>query len=272
MPNAGHFEELTNGACVALMCVKGCFESRTANTIHMRQEKSRVSMLSRRFVILTAIFFATNIVASAQSTPSGPTTEPRQSVLSGQSDGPTDPRFPSLLTPLKPQALEAPYHLISPRQRLHWFVTSTIGPPHLAGEAFVSACGTAFDRPAEYGTHWGGFADRFRMGMAGSVTGNAIEASAGLVLREDPRYFPVPDQPFRARVGNVVRLTFAARGGDGGFKPAYARYMAILGSNFVSNTWRVGSEANTQDALLRASEGFAGRMAANAFEESGVVG
>jgi hypothetical protein len=267
MPNAGHFEELTNGVCIALMKLKGCFESRTANTIHMRQEKPRVSILSRRFVILTAILFATNLVASAQSTPSGRATEPSQVVPSDRLDKSTDPRFPAPLAPLKPQALEAPYHLISPRQRLHWFVTSTIGPPHLAGEVFVSACGTAFDRPAEYGPHWGGFADRFGVGMAGSVTGSAIEASAGLVLREDPRYFRVPDQPFRARVGNVVRLTFAARGGDGAFKPAYARYMAILGSNFVSNTWRVGSEAHTQDALLRASNGFAGRMAANAFEE-----
>jgi hypothetical protein len=42
--------------------------------------------------------------------------------------------------------------------------------------------------------------------------------------------------------------------------------MAIIGS-FLSNTWRVHSEANTQDALLRVSEGFAGRLAANAFAE-----
>jgi hypothetical protein len=266
MPEAGHFDELTNGTCVALMKPKDCFESRIANTIHMRQEKPRVSTLSRRFVILTAIFFATNLVASAQSTPSGRATESSQVVPSDRPGESTDPRFPSPLTPLKPQALEGPYHLISPRQRLRWFVTSTIGPPHLAGEVFVSACGTALDRLAEYGPHWGGFADRLA-GMAGGVTVNAIEASAGLVLREDPRYFRVPDQPFRARVGNVVRLIFAARGGDGGFRPAYARYMAILGSNFVSNTWRVRNEANAQDALLRASNGFAGRMAANAFEE-----
>ena len=49
--------------------------------------------------------------------------------------------------------------------------------------------------------------------------------------------------------------------------PAYARYMAIFGNNFLSNTWRVNSEANTRAALLRASEAFGGLMAANAFEE-----
>jgi hypothetical protein len=105
------------------------------------------------------------------------------------------------------------------------------------------------------------------MGMAGSATENAIEASAGLLLREDPRYFRLPGQSFKARVGNVARLTFAARGGDGSFRPAYARHLAIFGSNFLSNTWRVRSEADAPHALLRSSEGFAGRMAANAFEE-----
>jgi hypothetical protein len=94
-----------------------------------------------------------------------------------------------------------------------------------------------------------------------------MEASGGLVLREDPRYFRVPQQPFRARVGNVVRLTFLARSRDDRVKPAYARYVGALGSNFLSNTWRVRSEANAQDALLRSSEGLAGRMAANAFGE-----
>jgi hypothetical protein len=105
------------------------------------------------------------------------------------------------------------------------------------------------------------------MGMTRSVTGNAIEAGVGLMLREDPRYFRVPDRPFKARVGNVVRLAFAARSGGGNFGPAYARYMAIFGDSFLSNTWRVHSEANTQDALLRTAEGFGGHLAGNAFEE-----
>jgi hypothetical protein len=43
--------------------------------------------------------------------------------------------------------------------------------------------------------------------------------------------------------------------------------MALVGNNFVSNTWRVNSEANTHDALLRTSEGFGGHLAGNAFEE-----
>jgi hypothetical protein len=105
------------------------------------------------------------------------------------------------------------------------------------------------------------------MRLTGIVTGNAIEASLGMLLREDPRYFRVPDRPFKSRIANVVRLTFIARNYDGNYGPAYARYVATTGNNFLSNTWRVPSESNTHDALIRTAEGFGGRMADNAFQE-----
>jgi hypothetical protein len=185
-----------------------------------------------RLAILVAMFLATSLAASAQST-----------------------------------LMDAPYHPITPRQSLRWFVTGTIGAPHLAVGVLSSALGTAVDSPEEYGPHWGGFADRFGIGMSGTATSNAIEAGAGLLLREDPRYFRVPDRRFKARFVNVAQLTFTARNNDGSFGPAYARYAAIIGSNFLSNTWRERSEANAQHALVRSLEAFAGRMAANAFTE-----
>jgi len=209
----------------------------------------------------------TSAFSFAQSAPPNRIPEPGQASPSDEADESKDVNPPSLITPLKPQTQDAPYRAITTRQRLRWFITNTIGPPHLAGGVFVSAFGTALDRPKEYGPHWGGFADRYGMRMTGIVTGNAMEASIGLLLREDPRYFRVQDRPFGARIGNVVRLTFVARSDDGSYGPAYARYMAIAGNNFLSNTWRAHSEANVQDALLRTAEGFAGRMAVNAFEE-----
>jgi hypothetical protein len=56
------------------------------------------------------------------------------------------------------------------------------------------------------------------------VPWDAIEVSVGvgLALREDPRYFGAPQQPIKAHMGNVVRLTFLGRGENGIFGPAYA--------------------------------------------------
>ena len=214
-----------------------------------------------------AIFFATDLPVLAQSIASGRATEPAFSAPSPQLDESKESSLRTLLTPPRPQTLNAPYHPITPRQSLRWFITNTTGPAYLAGGLFWAAVGTAADRPKEHGPHWDGFAARYGLRKSVVVTGNAIEASAGLILREDPRYFRMPDGPFNARVKNVVRLTFTARREDGGFGPAYARYTAVLGSNFLSNTWRPPSGANTQNALARASFSFAGRMAANAFEE-----
>jgi hypothetical protein len=216
---------------------------------------------------LFVVFLGYGQITSAQSIRQSQSESP--SGQSSQSDGTLSPsqNLPSLLTPLKSQTEESPYEPITSRQRLRWFITSTIGPSHLAAGVFSSAFGTALDRPQEYGPHWAGFGSRYGMRLTGIVTGNAIEASAGSLWGEDPRYFRVPDRPVKERLRNIVRLTFVARGTDGTSQPAYARYMAISGNNFLSNMWRVQSEANTQDAFLRTGEGFAGRMAANAFEE-----
>ena len=223
---------------------------------------------SRWVALLICIFLAADRSASPQLVPARPTAaEPRQSIASDPQERPSIVRAVSFLSPLKPQTLAQTYHPITPTQSVNWFITSTVGPPDLGGAAFLSACRTALNHPEAYGSHWRGFGKRFGAGMAGSALGTAIEGSVGLVLGEDPRCSRVPREPFKARVVTVISQTFSARQRDGSFEPAYARYAGIVGSNFISNSWRAGSEANVQSALLRSLEGFGGRMAADAFNE-----
>ena len=187
----------------------------------------------------------------------------------GDSQTPPATAKPSLVTPLKQQTENAPYRPVTARQRLRWFLSNPLMPSHLAGGVITSALGTATDRPKEYGPGWPGFADRFGMRLTGIVTSNAIEATAGAVSGEDPRYFRTPEAPFKSRVKSVIQQTFEARRRDGDFAPAYARYLAYSGNNFLSNEWRVSSEANVHDALLRTGEAFLGRLVADAFAEFG---
>jgi hypothetical protein len=237
-----------------------------ANKSWVHEGARKLAVARCASVSIVFVFLASGI-ARAQIDRTTLAAAPNSTSSAGEPDESQSPNPPSLLTPLRPVTRQQPYRPITPRQRLRWFLTNSIGPPHLALGLFVAGFGTAIDRPYEYGPHWGGFADRYGMRMTGIVTGNAIEGSFGMFRGEDPRYFRAPDQPFKARLKNAVRLTFEARYDDGGYGLAYARYMAIVGNNFLSNTWREPSEANTHDALIRVGEGFAVRMAYNAFEE-----
>ncbi len=60
---------------------------------------------------------------------------------------------------------------------------------------------------------------------------------------------------------------FPAHNRDGQLMPAFARYMSTPGNNFLSNSWRPDSEANTRSALLRTVWGFVGLMGKNTFTE-----
>jgi hypothetical protein len=151
--------------------------------------------------------------------------------------------------------------------RVKWFLVSTAGPASLAGGAFSAGWGTLFNAPPEYGPHWDGFAKRYGMRLTGVSTGNAMEAGLGALWGEDPRYARIGGKRLKNRITNIISMTFLARNPDGETMPAYARYVAVPGNNFLSNIWRARSEATVGDALVRTGIGFAGRMGQNAFAE-----
>lgn len=168
---------------------------------------------------------------------------------------------------LKVISSQAPYEPISAKQRIQWAAWETFGPESLLTGTFSAAIGTGRDNPEEYGPHWDGFAKRYGMRFTGIASSNTIEAGLGALWGEDPRYVRDQNLPFKRRIGNVFLLSFAARNRQGKLIPAYARYIAIPGNNFLSNTWRVSSEATTSAALTRTGYGVLSEIASNAWTE-----
>jgi len=160
-----------------------------------------------------------------------------------------------------------PYHRITGNQRIEWAAIQTFGPESLLTGTFSAGLGTARNAPREYEAHWDGFAKRYGMRFTGVASSNVIEAGLGALWGEDPRYVRVAQRPFKARVANVFVMTFAARSRSGRLIPSYARYIAIPGNNFLSNTWRVPSESTTSDALKRTGFGLLADVASNAWDE-----
>ncbi len=87
------------------------------------------------------------------------------------------------------------------------------------------------------------------------------------MIGEDPRYSTGREGGIWKRVGHAAKMTVFAHGDDGSVRPAYARYAAITGSNFLSSTWSVESDSTTGAALHRTGLGFAGRFVSNLFDE-----
>jgi hypothetical protein len=203
--------------------------------------------VNHKYLLVVAIFLAVTGIAPAQT----PKAE------QGQETGLPDSASVSI----------KPYHYITGGQRFKWFVDNTVGPATLMAGLFSAGVGTARDSPKEYGGSWAGFGKRYGIRLTGVSTGNAIDAGLGALWKEDPRYFRAYRQPFKGRLENVIIMTFLAHNRNGQLTPAYARYISTPGNNFLSNTWRADSEANTRSALLRTLWGFLGLMGKNGFME-----
>jgi len=167
----------------------------------------------------------------------------------------------------KPVSRNAPYEMISGKERVRWAVRGTIGAKSLFEGLFSASLSTADNTPKEYGPHWDGFGKRYGMRLTGVATSNTMEAGLGAIWGEDPRYVRADDGTFKHRVGHVFLLTFAARNREGELMPAYARYIAIPGSNFLSNTWRADSVSHPSDAWKRTGFGVLGKLASHAWTE-----
>ena len=166
-----------------------------------------------------------------------------------------------------PKASANTINPITGKERATWALRSSFGPASLLGGALSSGWGTLFNRPEEYGPHWEGFGDRYGMRFTGIASSNAMEAGLGAFWGEDPRYFRASGEGFPERLGHVFKMAFLAPNKDGHLRPAFARYIAITGSNYLSNTWRVDSDATVNRASIRVGYGFLGRIAANAWDE-----
>jgi hypothetical protein len=156
---------------------------------------------------------------------------------------------------------------IDAKGRIHWVLKAALGPDNLIADALFAGVGTADNNPKEYGTHWEGFGHRFGNRVLYGATSATIEAAAGSLWGEDPRYMRATGQPLSGRVKNVVISAFMARNREGERMPAYARYIAYAGGTFLSNEYRPPSETSMGDTLARIPISFAARMGKNAFSE-----
>jgi hypothetical protein len=168
-----------------------------------------------------------------------------------------------------PQMSGAPSDIPTPITgigRLDWTVKSTIGPASMWTGVLSATWGTAFDHPREYGESFYGWGKRYGLRLTGVAASNVTEAGLGAIWGEDPRYHR-GEGTAGTRFSRALKMTFLTENRDGSVTPAYARYIAIAGTNVLSDAWRPDSDRGPGHTMERIGEGFGGRLLGNLWEE-----
>ncbi len=136
---------------------------------------------------------------------------------------------------------------ITAQERIDWVVRGTIGPESLAAGLFGAGWGTLFNQSEDVRSTLGGIwrslwhaPERHR---GEQHHGSGAWARSGVRIRVTP---VTQGAPFGHRLGHALKMTFLAQNRDGSVMPAYARFIAIPGSNFLSNAWRAPGDDTRQ--------------------------
>ncbi len=162
---------------------------------------------------------------------------------------------------------QTPRTPVDAHARVRYLLHENLDPAVLAENVAIGAVYTYTNSPPEYGPHWDGFGKRVGMITAEYGVKTVMEVGLGSIWGEDPRYARTEGQTLSGRLGHIFKMTFLATNRAGQTMPAYARYLAIPGSSFLSNQWRPDSEATLNQAAIRTGLGFLTRMGENAYKE-----
>lgn len=165
-------------------------------------------------------------------------------------------------------SVSLPLEPITPPLRVRWLLDGAIGPESVLFVGPLSAAwSTAWNTPGEWGHSWPGFGKRYVEREADVAIANSIEAGLGALWGEDPRFIPSGKRGIWSRAGFAITSTFVAPARDGRLRPAWARYAAKTGKNYIENAWMPPSAHTTRQMLIRTAQGFSGRMLGNLWEE-----
>ncbi|HYM23243.1 MAG TPA: hypothetical protein VEU08_08545 [Vicinamibacterales bacterium] len=173
----------------------------------------------------------------------------------------------------QPAASTAPltaiaYRPVTPAERVDWVVDGTIGIRSLTvvgpmGAAFL----TATNSPGEWGRTWSGVGKRYLQREADVAISSAIEAGAGALWGEDPRYVASGRKGIWPRARYAIKTAVLAQRSDGHLAPAWGRIAGNTVNNVIENAWLPPSATTPGQTLLRAALGFLTRMGGNAWDE-----
>lgn len=159
------------------------------------------------------------------------------------------------------------YEPLTAAERAKWFGSSAFGPSTLAFSTVSAGLSTWRNAPEEWGPGWEGFGKRYGSSFGRRVIAKGVEAGAGALWGEDPRYRRVGEGPVSRRIGNVAKMTFLSYDRSGNTMPGYARFAGLSVSSYAATAWLPDRQRDTGDFFARIAVGLTGRITGNAMRE-----
>lgn len=153
------------------------------------------------------------------------------------------------------------------RDRVNWVVQGALSLPVVVfntGDALVS---TAANWPKEWGRGGSGFSKRLADEEAYSAMSGALEAGAGTLWGEDPRYLRSDRPDAWGRVRHTLVATVLTARRDGHLAPAWAHFAAEAGAIPIQNAWLPPSARTPGAMAWRVGEDLMFRALSNMWDE-----
>jgi len=162
---------------------------------------------------------------------------------------------------------EAWYSPLTPNEKFHFYLKSTVDPVSIAGSAFSSGFNQAIDSVPEWGQGMEGYGKRFASSFGQKTIEKTAHSGLKILLREDPRYFYSERSGVRARTLHAVGEVFVAHKDSGGTRPNYSWFAGMASSVYISRQWHPEKYRTTEEYLQGAAAAIGIQSAKNVFTE-----
>ncbi len=126
---------------------------------------------------------------------------------------------------------------MSRREKFSYYLRSTCGWDGVAWSVAAAGFSQALDSVPEWGQGMQGYGKRLGSRSAQRAIKNSIEAGAGVLLNENPRYTPSRRSGIWKRGLYASSRTFLSQPDSGGIRPGYSKLIAIVGATYISRQW-----------------------------------
>ena len=145
----------------------------------------------------------------------------------------------SLPLPIQsPRAIQpGPFEPLTPKEKLHRALKNTFGPKALGNRLIVTGIDHWRDHPYEWSGNMDGFAQRFGSRMGHTAVRQAVQTSADIALKTDPRYDRCNCTGFVPRTGHAWKRVFVMLKDDGSDTIATSRLLGAYVTPMITDQW-----------------------------------